>query len=83
MLKISSPNEYLVFTGLGITDMKILKKGWLLPWEKVSRIDLTPRNYTLSLNAMSAEVTNNLIKRKRIDEKIEIGIHVTSYFHHW
>ena len=46
-LKISAPNEYLVFTGLGIPEMKILKKGWKMPWEKCVRIDLTPKNYTV------------------------------------
>jgi hypothetical protein len=33
---ISEPNEYLVITGGGIKDVRIVKKAFVPPWQKVS-----------------------------------------------
>ncbi|KAJ3068303.1 hypothetical protein HK102_007205, partial [Quaeritorhiza haematococci] len=49
------PNEYLVITGAGIEDLKICKKAFVWPFQKCVRFDITPINYTLKLQAMSAE----------------------------
>lgn len=51
--KISSPDQYLVRTGLGIKDMIISKKGFQWPFQKFSYIDMHPRNYSFNLHAMS------------------------------
>ena len=32
---VSDANSYLVITGGGIEDIKIAKKAWVLPWQKV------------------------------------------------
>ncbi|KAG9287407.1 hypothetical protein G9A89_023779 [Geosiphon pyriformis] len=53
--RISNPNQYLVRTGAFIEDLKLSKKGWVLPGQRFSFFDITPANYTLNLQAMSAE----------------------------
>jgi hypothetical protein len=53
--KISASNQYLVRTGFLIPDIKISKKGFLLPFQSCKYIDMTPRNYEFSLHAMSHE----------------------------
>ncbi len=53
--KVSSPNQYLVRTGLGIADVKISKTGFHFPFQKAVFVDVTPTIYRFSLDAMSAE----------------------------
>ncbi|RIA88063.1 hypothetical protein C1645_826891 [Glomus cerebriforme] len=55
MYRISDPSQYLVKTGALINDISISKKGWVLPFQRSSFFDITPANYTLQLQAMSAE----------------------------
>ncbi|KAL6138981.1 hypothetical protein ACLB2K_064259 [Fragaria x ananassa] len=55
MYKVASANEYLVITGVGIDDIKIRKKAWVLPGQSYTFIDLSPVNYTFEVQAMSAE----------------------------
>ncbi|CAJ0911716.1 2208_t:CDS:2 [Entrophospora sp. SA101] len=55
MYKISNPNQYLIKTGAFIKDIEITKKGWVLPGQHSRFFDITPVNYTLQLQAMSAE----------------------------
>ncbi|KAK7283108.1 hypothetical protein RIF29_12396 [Crotalaria pallida] len=55
MYKVASASEYLVITGAGIKDIKLAKKGWVLPGQSCSVFDLSPVNYTFEVQAMSAE----------------------------
>jgi len=52
---VSKPNEYVVVTGAFIEDIKLIKKGWVWPWQRSSRFDLTPINYAIELQAMTVE----------------------------
>jgi flotillin len=53
--RISAPHQYLVRTGLGISNISISKKGIQWPFQTAAFIDVTPVQYPFSLNAMSAE----------------------------
>jgi len=53
--KISSSDQYLVRTGLGIKDMKISKTGMRWPFQEFRYIDMRPNNYTFNLQAMSSQ----------------------------
>ncbi|CAG8632274.1 1708_t:CDS:2 [Paraglomus brasilianum] len=53
--RISDPNQYLVTTGALINNIRLTKKGWVLPGQRCAFFDITPANYTLDLQAMSAE----------------------------
>ncbi|KAK7283109.1 hypothetical protein RIF29_12397 [Crotalaria pallida] len=55
MYKVAKATEYLVITGAGIKDIKLAKKGWILPGQSCSVFDLSPVNYTFEVQAMSAE----------------------------
>ena len=52
---ISEANEYLVITGAHIEDVRIVKKAFVMPWQKCSRISVTPMDFPLNLQAMSVE----------------------------
>ncbi|RKP09470.1 hypothetical protein THASP1DRAFT_14201 [Thamnocephalis sphaerospora] len=53
--RVSAANQYLVITGAGISDVRLRKKSWVWPFQKARFFDITPTNYTLNLQAMSAE----------------------------
>uniref|UniRef100_A0A2N9J9D0 Flotillin-like n=1 Tax=Fagus sylvatica TaxID=28930 RepID=A0A2N9J9D0_FAGSY len=55
MYKVASPSEYLVITGVGIKDIKLSKKAWVLPGQSYTVFDVSPVNYTFEVQAMSAE----------------------------
>ncbi|PON71301.1 Flotillin [Parasponia andersonii] len=55
MYKVASASEYLVITGVGITDVKLAKKAWILPGQSCTVFDVSPVNYTFEVQAMSAE----------------------------
>ncbi|GKB44321.1 flotillin-like protein 4, partial [Tanacetum coccineum] len=55
MYRVAKASEYLVITGIGIHDIKIAKKAWILPGQSSTKIDLSPVNYTFEVQAMSAE----------------------------
>lgn len=52
---ISEANEYLVVTGAGIEDIRIVKKAFVYPWQKCSRISVSPFDLSLNLQAMTIE----------------------------
>lgn len=39
---VSDANSYLVITGGGVKDVKIVKKAWILPWQKVRVAQCSP-----------------------------------------
>lgn len=53
--KTSRSNEWLVRTGIGISDMEISKKFIQWPFQNIQRINMTPQSYKFSVNAMSRE----------------------------
>ncbi|MBA0740027.1 hypothetical protein Gogos_013250 [Gossypium gossypioides] len=53
--KVANASEYLVITGVGIRDIKLAKKAWVLPGQSYTVFDLSPVNYTFEVQAMSAE----------------------------
>ncbi|KAK6119721.1 hypothetical protein DH2020_046540 [Rehmannia glutinosa] len=55
MYRVASASEYLVITGVGIPDIKIAKKAWILPGQSYTIFDVSPVNYTFEVQAMSAE----------------------------
>jgi len=52
---ISDPNTYLVLTGAGIDTVKIQKKAFVMPFQRVTRISITPFDFSMSLHAMTSE----------------------------
>ncbi|KAJ3214600.1 hypothetical protein HDU67_001465 [Dinochytrium kinnereticum] len=52
---VAKPSEYLVIRGFGIHDTHICSKFFVMPGQRVSRLNMAPINYTLSLQAMSHE----------------------------
>ncbi|KAL7166027.1 hypothetical protein ACSBR2_036819 [Camellia fascicularis] len=55
MYKVARASKYLVITGVGIPDIKIAKKAWILPGQCLEIIDVSPVNYTFEVQAVSAE----------------------------
>ncbi|KAI9927397.1 hypothetical protein ASPWEDRAFT_175044 [Aspergillus wentii DTO 134E9] len=52
---IARANEYLVLTGAGIEDLRICKKAVVFPFQRCSRISVSPFDFSLSLQAMTIE----------------------------
>ncbi|KAL1977278.1 hypothetical protein VTN31DRAFT_137 [Thermomyces dupontii] len=52
---IANATEYLVITGAGIPDIRICKKAFVMPWQKVSKISVSPFDFSLNLQAMTTE----------------------------
>lgn len=48
---VAEANTYLVITGAGIKDVAIKKKAWVMPGQKVSKISVTPFDFTMTLQA--------------------------------
>ncbi|KAK9699909.1 hypothetical protein RND81_08G203400 [Saponaria officinalis] len=55
MYRVASASEYLVITGVGISDIKLAKKAWIFPGQSCTRFDISPVNYTFEVQAMSSE----------------------------
>lgn len=53
--RISSPDEYLVKTGLFIKDLSVSKQSLQLPFQTYRFIKMQPINYSFDLNSMSQE----------------------------
>ncbi len=53
--RISKPDEYLVRTGLGISDISVSKQGYQFPFQTYMFVPLHPTNYSFDLEAMSSE----------------------------
>ncbi|EER36388.1 flotillin domain-containing protein [Histoplasma capsulatum var. duboisii H88] len=52
---VSEPNEYLVLTGGGINDVLIKKTAFVMPWQKCTRISISPFDFSMNLQAMTIE----------------------------
>ena len=52
-VRVCKPNQFLVKTGMGLNNMKVGKKGVLLPFQKGTVIDMNPSTYSFNLHNMS------------------------------
>ncbi len=52
---VSEPNSYLAVTGASIDNVKITKKCFVFPFQKVTKISITPFDFSMSLQAMTSE----------------------------
>jgi len=53
--KVSDANSYIVVTGGGIEDVKIVKKAWVWPYQKSATISISPFDFEITLQAMTIE----------------------------
>ena len=53
--KVSDANSYVVVTGYGISDVKIVKKAVVWPFQKSSTISISPFDFSITLQAMTIE----------------------------
>ncbi|XP_068330439.1 flotillin-like protein 4 [Pyrus communis] len=60
--KVANASEYLVITGVGIEDIKLAKKAWIMPGQTCTVFDMTPVNY--AFQAEVAEADADLMKKK-------------------
>ncbi|KEQ89886.1 flotillin domain protein [Aureobasidium pullulans EXF-150] len=51
----AEPNSYLVITGAGVRGLKLTKKAMVFPFQKVTKISVTPFHFTTDLQAMTSE----------------------------
>ncbi|EME81509.1 uncharacterized protein MYCFIDRAFT_140669 [Pseudocercospora fijiensis CIRAD86] len=52
---VSEPNSYLAVTGAGIENVVIAKKKFIMPFQKVTKLSITPFDFSMSLQAMTSE----------------------------
>lgn len=52
---VSEPNSYLAVTGAGIEAVRIVKKCFVFPFQKVTKISIMPFDFSMSLQAMTSE----------------------------
>ncbi|SLM41137.1 Flotillin family [Lasallia pustulata] len=52
---VSDANSYIVITGGGVTDVKIVKKAWVWAWQKHAKISISPFDFEITLQAMTIE----------------------------
>ncbi|GAB4854617.1 Flotillin-like protein 4 [Ancistrocladus abbreviatus] len=55
MFRVAGASEYLVITGIGIRDVKLATKSWVIHGQRCTKFDISPVNYTFEVQAMSAE----------------------------
>ena len=53
--RTSHSNQWLVRTGIGVTDMEIAKKFVHWPFQNIQTINMTPQSFKFAVNAMSRE----------------------------
>lgn len=53
--KVSDANSYVVVTGRGIPDVKIVKKSIIWPFQKSATISISPFDFSITLQAMTIE----------------------------
>ena len=52
---VSEPNSYLAVTGVGVEKVRIVKKCFVFPFQKVTKLSITPFDFSMSLQAMTSE----------------------------
>ncbi|MCJ1484028.1 hypothetical protein MMC06_004196 [Schaereria dolodes] len=52
---VAEANSYVVITGGGVQDVKIVKKAWVWAWQKQAKISISPFDFEITLQAMTIE----------------------------
>ncbi|KAF1985751.1 hypothetical protein K402DRAFT_333649 [Aulographum hederae CBS 113979] len=52
---VAEANSYLVITGAGVDKVLIKKKAFVFPFQKVTKIAITPFDFSMALQAMTVE----------------------------
>ncbi|MCJ1307832.1 hypothetical protein MMC25_001480 [Agyrium rufum] len=52
---VADASSYVVVTGGGVKDVKIVKKAWVQPWQKCAVISISPFDFEITLQAMTME----------------------------
>lgn len=53
--RVADASAYLVITGGGIPDIKIVRKAWVYPWQKCKVEYISPFDFEITLQAMTIE----------------------------
>ena len=53
--KVADANSYIIVTGYGIDDVKLVKKGLVFPFQKSMTISISPFDFSITLQAMTIE----------------------------
>lgn len=53
--QVADANSYITITGYGIDDVRIVKKSFVWPFQKASRISISPFDFSITLQAMTRE----------------------------
>ncbi len=51
----ADPNYFIILSGIGIIDLKVIKSGLKLPLQNATKVCVTPMNYEFKLHAFSVE----------------------------
>lgn len=46
--RVCQPHQYMVRTGLGITNMAVSKSGFVYPFQKATILSMNPKTYTFA-----------------------------------
>ncbi|KAK3044511.1 hypothetical protein LTS18_001107, partial [Coniosporium uncinatum] len=52
---VAEPSTYLVITGAGIDKCNVKKNAFVYPFQKVTKISITPFDFSTQLQAMTIE----------------------------
>lgn len=52
---VAKPNEYIIKSGAGISDVSVHKSCWKFPLQLATVIEISPDNYEFKIHAMSCE----------------------------
>jgi flotillin len=52
---VADANSYIIVTGYGIENVKIVKKAMVWPFQRVSTISISPFDFSITLQAMTME----------------------------
>ena len=53
--EVADPNSYLVITGANINGIAIKKKAFVYPFQKATKISISPFDFSMNLSAMTVE----------------------------
>lgn len=56
--RVSDANSYVVVTGAGIEDVRIVKKAFVMPFQRANVISISPFDFEITLQAMTIEKLN-------------------------
>ncbi|EOY29409.1 Flotillin-like protein 2 [Theobroma cacao] len=72
MYRVASASQYLAITGVGIDDIKLAKKSWILPGQSCTRFDVTPGVIEGETRVLAASMTMEEIFKGTKEFKQEV-----------